>query len=140
MRRETRSARKAIALGMFSAAALAFAHPAAAQDLNPSGNWKVSFFEGCDGALNIADSSATLSINCTYEGKPTSVNEVFNRRDLQSGQFQFDIVADKSSVSNYDMDSKLVLKMSGPCAGSVDIYDSQNGSTTFNASRTGPGC
>jgi hypothetical protein len=126
-------------LGVSLALAVAPPSAARAQNLDPTGSWKISPFEGCTGTLTVAASSGTWVIDCVYEGKPASANETLTRQDLGNGEFQFDVVADKSTASNYTMDSKLILKMSGACSGSVDIVE-PGSSDTFKASRGGPGC
>lgn len=132
-------------LGLAALAALVILGPAGpnaanAQNLDPSGTWTVTPFEGCTATLTVEAASATWKSDCVRNGQHAAVNEVSTRRDLGNGQFEFDIVPDKSSVSNYTMDSKLVLKMSSACAGSLDAVEPKGGMDTFKTSKTGPGC
>jgi len=113
---------------------------AEAQNFDPDGTWTVTPFQGCTATLTVEAASATWKSDCMYNGKRSVVNEMSTRRDLGNGGFQFDVVPDRSTVSNYDMDAKLVLKMTGACAGSLDVVDPRELTETFQASRSGPGC
>jgi len=112
-----------------------------AQNLDPNGTWTVTPFEGCTAILAVDPTSATWKSDCALKnGQRSTVNEVATRRDLGNGQFEFDVVAAKSSVSNYTMDSKIVLKMSGACSATLDAIDPQEHADIFKTTRTGPGC
>jgi hypothetical protein len=128
------------ALAVFVTMGLVGLNKADAQSLDPNGAWTVTPFEGCTATLTVEPQSATWKSDCVHDALKSTVNEVFTRRDVGNGQVEFDIVAAKSSVSNYNMDSKLVLKMNGACAGSLDVVEPAGRTDTFKASRTGPGC
>jgi hypothetical protein len=113
---------------------------ASAQNLDPAGSWTVTPFTDCTATLTVEDASATWKSDCVHNGMQATVNEVATRRDLGNGEFEFTIVPDKSSVSNYNMDAKLVLKMASACSASLDVVEPKGNTGTFKASRTGPGC
>ncbi|HZT89369.1 MAG TPA: hypothetical protein VFA12_15455 [Stellaceae bacterium] len=128
-----------VVFGALAIAATALAPAAIAQSRSPAGTWKVSPFEGCTGTFTVDESSARWQIDCTYKGEKATADEVFTRHDLDNGDFSFDIVPEKSSVSNYTMDTKIVLKLNDACSASFDITE-PNGTQSFRATRPGARC